>query len=282
MRVAVLGTGTMGTGIAHSLLRAGIDVVVWNRHIERAQPLAADGARVVADVAAAVADADVVLTMLFDEAAVTEVAGEMLASVADGAIWMQCATVGPSGIRRLAALAEAQGVSIVDSPVVGTKQPAEEGKLVLPISGDPALIDRLRPVLRAMGSKTVDAGPELGSASAVKLACNSWVATLTAGAAQAISLSQALEVDPTLFLQAIAGGASDSPYLHLKGGLMLDGDFAPSFAVDGLLKDLNLMVGELETLGASTRLVTPLRDAFEDSADTGHGEDDVAAVISAF
>ena len=282
MRVAVLGTGTMGTGIAHSLLRAGIDVVVWNRHIERAQPLAADGARVVADVAAAVADADVVLTMLFDEAAVTEVAGEMLASVADGAIWMQCATVGPSGIRRLAALAEAQGVSIVDSPVVGTKQPAEEGKLVLPISGDPALIDRLKPVLRAMGSKTVDAGPELGSASAVKLACNSWVATLTAGAAQAISLSQALEVDPTLFLQAIAGGASDSPYLHLKGGLMLDGDFAPSFAVDGLLKDLNLMVGELEPLGASTRLVTPLRDAFEDSADTGHGEDDVAAVISAF
>jgi len=282
MRVAVLGTGTMGTGIAHSLLRAGIDVVVWNRHIERAQPLAADGARVVADVAAAVADADVVLTMLFDEAAVTEVAGEMLASVADGAIWMQCATVGPSGIRRLAALAEAQGVSIVDSPVVGTKQPAEEGKLVLPISGDPALIDRLRPVLRAMGSKTVDAGPELGSASAVKLACNSWVATLTAGAAQAISLSQALEVDPTLFLQAIAGGASDSPYLHLKGGLMLGGDFAPSFAVDGLLKDLNLMVGELEPVGASTRLVTPLRDAFEDSADTGHGEDDVAAVISAF
>ena len=282
MRVAVLGTGTMGTGIAHSLLRAGIDVVVWNRHIERAQPLAADGARVVADVAAAVADADVVLTMLFDEAAVTEVAGEMLASVADGAIWMQCATVGPSGIRRLAALAEAQGVSIVDSPVVGTKQPAEEGKLVLPISGDPALIDRLRPVLRAMGSKTVDAGPELGSASAVKLACNSWVATLTAGAAQAISLSQALEVDPTLFLQAIAGGASDSPYLHLKSGLMLGGDFAPSFAVDGLLKDLNLMVGELEPLGASTRLVTPLRDAFEDSADTGHGEDDVAAVISAF
>ena len=282
MRVAVLGTGTMGTGIAHSLLRAGIDVVVWNRHIQRAQPLAADGARVVADVAAAVADADVVLTMLFDEAAVTEVAGEMLASVADGAIWMQCATVGPSGIRRLAALAEAQGVSIVDSPVVGTKQPAEEGKLVLPISGDPALIDRLKPVLRAMGSKTVDAGPELGSASAVKLACNSWVATLTAGAAQAISLSRALEVDPTLFLQAIAGGASDSPYLHLKGGLMLDGDFAPSFAVDGLLKDLNLMVGELEPLGASTRLVTPLRDAFEDSADTGHGEDDVAAVISAF
>ena len=282
MRVAVLGTGTMGTGIAHSLLRAGIDVVVWNRHIERAQPLAADGARVVADVAAAVADADVVLTMLFDEAAVTEVAGEMLASVADGAIWMQCATVGPSGIRRLAALAEAQGVSIVDSPVVGTKQPAEEGKLVLPISGDPALIDRLRPVLRAMGSKTVDAGPELGSASAVKLACNSWVATLTAGAAQAISLSQALEVDPTLFLQAIAGGASDSPYLHLKSGLMLGGDFAPSFAVDGLLKDLNLMVGELEPVGASTRLVTPLRDAFEDSADTGHGEDDVAAVISAF
>lgn len=282
MRVAVLGTGTMGTGIAHSLVRAGIDVTAWNRHIERAEPLAADGVRVETDVTVAVADADVVLTMLFDETAVTEVAGEMLGSVAKGAIWMQCATVGPSGIRRLAALAQAKGVSIVDSPVVGTKQPAEEGKLVLPISGDPALIDRLAPVLDAIGSKTVNAGPEIGAASAVKLACNSWVAALTAGAAQAISLSRALGVDPTLFMQAIAGGASDSPYLQLKGGLMLSGDFAPSFAVDGLLKDLNLMIAELEPLGASTRLVAPLRDTFEDSGETGHGGDDVAAVISAF
>jgi len=282
MRVAVLGTGTMGTGIVHSLLRAGIEVTAWNRHIERAQPLADDGARVEENLPSAVADADVVLTMLFDETAVREVAEEMLGSVTDAAIWMQCATVGPSGIRRLADLAASKGVSIVDAPVVGTKQPAEDGTLVLPISGNPALVARLRPVLDAIGSKTVNAGEELGAASAVKLACNAWVAVLTAGTAQAITLSRSLGVDPQLFMRAIEGSASDSPYLRLKGGLVLSEEFAPSFAVGGLLKDLGLMVAELEPGHASTRLVVPLRDAFEEADNTGHGGDDVAAVISAF
>ena len=119
MRIAVLGIGIMGTGMVRSLLRNGHDVTVWNRHEEKAKPLAAHGARVELSSAAAVADADVVITMLFDEPAISAIAPEFLDSMMDEAVWMQCSTVGPTGIRRLERLAIEHSVQMVDAPVVG-------------------------------------------------------------------------------------------------------------------------------------------------------------------
>ncbi len=282
MRIAVLGTGTMGLGMARSLLRGGHEVVAWNRHAERAQPLEADGARVVTDVADAVREAEVVLTMLFDEAAVAEAAELFLRSMADDAIWMQCATVGPDGARRLAQRASAAGIALVDAPVVGTKQPAAEGALVVLASGDAAALERLAPAFDAIGSKTVTAGGEIGAASALKLACNAWIAAVTAGVAQSVALCGALGVDPRLFLSAIDGGPTSSPYAQLKGGMMVDGDFTPSFGVDGLVKDLGLMVDAVGEPSASIRLVDVLRDHFAVAGAAGHGADDIAAVVTAY
>jgi len=108
--VAVLGIGLMGAGMARSLLRAGLDVMVWNRDTAKAMALASDGARVASGAVEAVAVADVVLTMLFDADATAEVASTMLASVREGAVWVQCATVGLDGARRLASLAAKHGV----------------------------------------------------------------------------------------------------------------------------------------------------------------------------
>jgi 3-hydroxyisobutyrate dehydrogenase len=282
MRIAVLGTGTMGTGVAHSLLRNGLDVTVWNRHPERAKPLGDDGARVADSAKAAVADADVVLTILFDESAVTEVAGEFLGSMAPGAIWMQTATVGPEGAKRLAALAGQHGATFLDAPVVGTKQPAEEGKLVVLTSGDAEAVKRIAPVLDAIGSKSIDTGADVGSASALKLACNAWIASLTAGVAQSIAMCEALGVDPGLFLRTIDGGPSNAPYAQLKGGMMLDGAYPPSFAVDGLVKDLNLLLDSATPTGTTTTLLAALRDLFAVTSDREHADDDVAAVVTAF
>jgi 3-hydroxyisobutyrate dehydrogenase len=279
VRIAVLGTGTMGTGIARTLLRNGFDVTVWNRSLDKARPLAADGAIVAETSAEAVGEADVVLTILFDAAATRSVASTFLNAMPTGAVWMQSATVGPQRIREIARLAAHHGVNIIDAPVVGTKKPAEEGTLVPLVSGEAVLIEKVRPVLDAIGSKTVVAGPAIGDASSLKLACNAWIASLLAGAAQSLAMCEQLGVDPRLFLQAMEGGASNAPFLQLKGAMMLASDFTPSFGLDALLKDLTLMV---EGSGTPNELLVSLRDIYGEASAAGHGSDDVAAVYTAF
>jgi 3-hydroxyisobutyrate dehydrogenase len=280
MRVAILGTGTMGAGMARTLLRDGFDVTVWNRSAEKARPLADDGAIVAETSADAVAEADVVLTMLFDEAAVLEVAGDFAAAIPPGAVWMQSATVGPAGARRIADFAARHDIAVVDSPMVGTKQPAEAGELVVLVSGDPALVERIRPVLNSIGAKTAVVSEAIGDASSLKLACNAWVAAITAAAAQSLAICRALGVDGAEFLQAIDGTASNAPYLQAKGGLMLSGDFRPSFATAGLLKDLDLMIDAMPEGGSP--LLPPLRNLYARTEDSGHASDDVAAVSTVF
>jgi len=282
MRVAVLGTGTMGTGIARTLLRSGFGVTAWNRTVERARPLASDGATVAETSAEAVAGADVVLTILFDADATLAVASEFVDALPKDAIWMQSATVGPERVRAIAELAAQHDVAFIDAPVVGTKQPAENGTLVPLVSGDAALIEKVRPILDAIGSKTVVAGARIGDASSLKLACNAWVASLLAGVAQSLAMCEQFGVDPKLFLQAMDGGASNAPFLQVKGAMMLAGDFTPSFGLDALYKDLRLM-HEAGTPGSpATELLASMRDIFGTASAAGHGADDVAAVYTAF
>ncbi len=167
MRLAILGTGTMGAGMARSAKREGLDVVVWNRTRARAEPLAADGVEVADTVTAAVTGADAVMTMLFDTDSVLAVTDELVGALAPDAVWLQAATVGPDGIGRIARAAG--DVALLDAPVLGTKAPAEQGKLVPLVSGPAALIEKAGPVLDAIGTKTVVAGDTLGAGSALKL-----------------------------------------------------------------------------------------------------------------
>jgi 3-hydroxyisobutyrate dehydrogenase len=280
--VAVLGTGTMGRGMTRSLLRAGFAVTVWNRTASRAQDLRDAGARVAADPAEAVAEADVVVTVLFDEDAVARVAEQALPAMRERAVWVQSATVGPTGARRLAALAGAHGVAMIDAPVLGTRKPAEDGTLVVLASGPVDAGTVAQPVLDAIGSRTLWAGSAPGEASALKLAANAWVATITAGAAQSLALADALGVDPRLFLAAIEGTATDSPYAHVKGEAMLTGAFDTQFALDGLRKDLGLIHDEARAVGAPLPVVPALRAAYDAAADVIGGEKDIAGVVAAF
>jgi 3-hydroxyisobutyrate dehydrogenase len=278
VRVAVLGTGIMGSGMARSLVRAGHEVSAWNRTPERAAPLAGDGVRVAASVEDAVDGAEVVVTMLFDADATLEVGRDAMAAAPD-AVWLQCGTVGVEGTR---AVAEVGGERVLDAPVLGTRAPAEQGTLVVLLSGPPALRDRVAPVLDAIGSRTVVAGDEVGAASALKLACNAWVALLTAGTAQSLALAGALGVDPRLFLEAIDGGPVFAPYAKVKGGAMLEHDWAPSFTVDGVVKDVGLMVEAAGPAGVPTVLLDAVRTLFVTASEAGHGDDDMAAVRAAF
>jgi len=279
MRVAVIGTGIMGAGIAGSLAREGHEVVVWNRTAARAEAVAGDGVTVAASVAEAVSGCDAVVTVLFDTDAVLAVSGEIVGALGPDAVWIQTSTVGLDGARRIA---EAAGGQIVDAPVLGTKKPAQDGTLVVLASGPSGLLEKARPVFDAIGSRTVVAGDVVGQASALKLATNSWVGLITAGAAQSLALGQALGLDPGLVLEAIKGGPADSPYLQLKGAAMIEGSWTTSFAVDGVVKDLGLMIDAAEGADFPSDLLRSVRGLFEAASADGHGADDMAAVRTAF
>jgi 3-hydroxyisobutyrate dehydrogenase len=268
----------MGAGMARSLLRAGLQVSVWNRSPEKAAALGENGAVVAKTVTRAVADADVVLTMLFDADAVLVVAREAQPAMAPEAVLLQSSTVGVEGTRRVAAWAAETGVRLLDAPVLGTRKPAEDGNLVVLVSGPSALRNRVAPVLGAIGSRTMWVGETPGPASALKLAVNSYVATVTAGIAQSLALTEAFGLDPARFVEAVAGGPLDAPYVGLKGSAMLADEFPVSFALDGLLKDVTLAVEAAGAEGLRAPLTEALREVYHTASSEGYGDEDIAAV----
>jgi 3-hydroxyisobutyrate dehydrogenase len=268
----------MGQGMARSLLRAGHPVTVWNRTADKAAPLARDGARVASSPEDAVRDADVVLTMLFD---VESVLGTMARAVDDlsaEAVWVQSSTIGVDGAGRVATFATDHGLRLVDAPVLGTRKPAEDGTLVVLASGAEPLRERVAPVFDAIGSRTLWVGVQPDRASALKLVCNAWVATVTAGVAQSLALAEGLGLEPELFLRAIEGHPTDAPYAHLKGGAMLAGEFPVAFSVDGVVKDLTLIVSAAEASGVDPAVAVAVLGLFDRASQDGLGGQDMAAV----
>jgi 3-hydroxyisobutyrate dehydrogenase len=281
--VTVLGTGLMGAGMARSLARAGHQVTVWNRTPEKARPLAdEDGIKTVENLADALGDADFVVTMLFDADAVWEVMHRALPSAPQHTVWVQSSTVGIAGATRLAKLAEEHDIAYVDAPVLGTRQPAEEGKLIVLAAGDDQLRDRVAPVFDAIGSRTVWVGEQPGDGHRLKLVANSWVLSVTGATAQGIGFAQRLGIDPQLFLDVISGGPLDCGYAQVKGRAMIEGDFTPSFGLDGAAKDSDLVLAGMRDAGVDQRLMGALRDTFTGVRDGGHGSQDMAAVVLAF
>ena len=273
--VALLGTGTMGAGMARNIAAAGLPLRVWNRTREKADALA-DVATVAGTVEEAVTGADVVLTMLYDADSVAATMEDARGHLADGVVWLQQSTVGVAGTERLAKLAEELGVPFVDAPVLGTKKPAEDGALVVLASGPEPTRDRLAPVLDAIGSKTLWVG-EAGAGSRLKLAANAWVFTVVEGVAESLALTRDLGLDPALFLEAVKGGALDAPYVQLKGSAMLEETFDPAFALGGALKDAELILEAARGAGLDLGLMPGIRAHFARAVDAGHGEQDMAA-----
>jgi 3-hydroxyisobutyrate dehydrogenase len=276
--VAVLGTGTIGEPIARNLLGAGFEVRVWNRTREKAEPLARDGASVHDSAVEAVQGAELVLTVLADADATAETVEEL--AFAAGAVWVQVATVGVDGAESLAELAQEKGVAFVDAPVLGTRQPAEEGKLVVLASGPEKALDRCEPVFAAIGQKTRRLGP-VPNGSKLKMVTNLWLLAVTEGAAEAIALAEGLGLDPREFLAAMKGSQIDTPYLHLKGEAMLERRLEPSFKLELAAKDASLVLEAAARAGVETRAARAAREAFERGVELGHGDEDMAAVYFA-
>ncbi|WP_035847637.1 NAD(P)-dependent oxidoreductase [Kitasatospora azatica] len=277
--VAVLGTGIMGAGMARSLRRAGLEVRVWNRTAARAQPLAEAGALVAADPAEAVRGAQVVITMLTDGPAALAAIQAAAEGVTEGQIWLQTSTVGVAGFAELADFAATHGLDLVDAPVLGTRQPAESGQLLVFAAGSERAREQAAEVLSAIAARTVWLGEDAAAATAtrLKLVVNSWVLATVTGAAEALALAEGLGLDPRLFPQTIAGGGLDSGYLQGKSAAMLSGDFTPNFGLATAAKDARLILAEADAAGLQLDLATAVAERFERAVKAGHGEKDLSA-----
>ena len=280
--VAVLGTGIMGAPMASNIAKAGFETRVWNRTPDKAQPVAEDGASVADSPAAAVEGADIVVTMLADGDAVDAVMsdGGALEAMRDDAIWLQTSTVGIAALERLAQLADERGVRFVDAPVVGTKQPAEQGQLTVLASGPPDALDACTPVFEAVGGRTIRLG-EAGEGTRLKLVINNWLLGIVEDLAETIAFAEHIGVPPETFLGAIDGSTVGAPYAQLKGKQILAREFPPAFPLSLALKDARLVLEAAERHGVSLKVAQAAAEQFERAEKLGHGDEDMAAVYYA-
>jgi 3-hydroxyisobutyrate dehydrogenase len=277
-RVAVLGTGIMGSAMARNLLSAGLPVTVWDRSAAATAALGQAGATVAGSAAEAVRDARVVITMLPTPDVVNSVifGDGVVSAFGEEAVWAQMGTIGVADTAGIADRLgrERPGVMFVDAPVSGSKGPAEQGQLLILASGPAAAEAVTRPVFSAIGRKTVWLG-DAGQGSRMKLVVNAYMSILIEGVAEAMELAARLGVDPAMLSQTIQGGPLDAPIADAKLLKMERGDYAPEFPLEWALKDVDLAIGAAD--GATLPLLAALAAQWRSTVAAGHGREDVSA-----
>ncbi|MDQ1511204.1 MAG: 3-hydroxyisobutyrate dehydrogenase [Actinomycetota bacterium] len=281
-QVAILGIGAMGHGMATSALRAGIPTIVWNREPEATRDLAPLGAEVAGTATDAAQRAAIVITMVTDADAVIAIARDqgMLAALTPGAIWVQMSTIGVAGIERVAALAEKErpDITLLDAPVSGSKDPAEQGQLTIFASGPDEARVRVTPLFDALGQRTIWVGP-VGSGTRVKLVNNTWLAFADEAVAASVALARRLGLETETVVDALGGGPLVSPWQAAKLQRIVKDDFSAQFALKLALKDVHLA---LEAAGDDRfAALGSLADEWQGVVDQGFGDEDLTVVTRA-
>jgi 3-hydroxyisobutyrate dehydrogenase len=280
--VAVLGIGAMGRGMATSALRAGIPTIVWNRKPEATRDLAGLGAEVAETVADAARRAAIVVTMVTDTDAVVSIARDqgMLAALAPGAIWVQMSTIGVAGIGRVAAMVnvERPDVTLLDAPVSGSKDPAEQGELTIFASGPDEARLRVAPLFDALGQRTIWVGA-VGAGSRLKVVNNTWLAFAAEAVVTSVALARRLGLEIETVQDALGGGPLVSPWQAAKLQRIAKDEFSTQFALSLALKDVRLA---LQAAG-DERFATLacLAEEWQQVVDRGLGGQDVTVVTRA-
>lgn len=279
--VALLGTGTMGSGMARRLLGAGFEVTVWNRTPSRAEPLAAAGARLAATPRQAASAADAVISMLADDAAARSAwLGDdgALRGARPDTVLIESSTVSLAWANALYAAAESQGCLLLDAPVTGSKPQAANGELLFLVGGEAATLERVRPVLAAMSRGVVHLG-RAGSGVMMKLINNFVCGVQAASLAEAFATIESCGLDRTQALDILCDGAPGSPIVRTLRGRMEQQDYAANFVLKLMAKDLRYAIQEAGGVGVTLETAAAALRMFQAACEAGYGEQDMSSVV---
>ena len=276
--VGLIGLGNMGSAFAERLLDAGYDLVVHNRTPEKAQPLADRGAAVAGSVAELAGGADVVLSSLADDEALESVAAEVVDAARPGAVLVDASTVSPDASEGVAALAEQASLLYVRAPVSGNPGVVRAGNAAFIVSGPPVALDRVEPVLRAIGP-TIHVVGDAEEARVVKLAINLVIAGLAQLMAEALVLGEAWGVSRAALLDTMGSSAAGAPFVKYKTEPLLRDDYSATFTTTLVAKDIDLVLDAAEVEGVRLPLAEDLKALVRSAIEAGYGNDDFMALF---
>lgn len=283
-KIALLGLGLMGTGMAGCLLTAGHSLTVYNRTAEKAKPLAERGARVAGSPAEAAADADIIFSMLAEDEACRQAwLGKegALASATAGAVLVECSTVTPAWIEELASAAQQRKLDLIDAPVTGSREQAAAGQLLFLAGGSVNVLEKITPVLESMSRGIVHLGP-IGSGVRLKLINNFVCGVQAASLAEALGMIERSGLNTEQALRVLTEGAPGSPLFKTLSARMMGHDYAPHFAAKLMAKDLRYATEEAKKHSQPLVTGTAALTVFENSIASGYGEKDMSSVVEQF
>ncbi|HEY4286874.1 MAG TPA: NAD(P)-dependent oxidoreductase [Puia sp.] len=282
-RIGWIGLGNMGLPMVKNLLRAGFEVIVYNRTAGKAAPLKELGASLAGSPRELWAKADKVITMVADDAALKQVhdgpdgllAGVgVLGAAASGRVVIDMSTVSPATTRELAAKLAAKGVDYLDAPVSGSVKPAELGQLVILVGGKKAVYESARPVFEKLGKASFYLG-EQGSGNNAKLAINLFLSFTMQGLAEAVNFAREKGVAPAEMMAVINESAVSSAFAKLKTPNFVNDQYPAAFALKLMAKDLRLV--KEQGMHSPGGLV--VEESFRQATAEGLGEEDLSAII---
>jgi 3-hydroxyisobutyrate dehydrogenase-like beta-hydroxyacid dehydrogenase len=283
-KVAVVGAGRMGAAMVGTLRRAGIEVVVFNRTRARAEEVArATGAAVSDTAREAAAGAQVVLSSLADDAAVGAAytgADGIVAGLQPGAIVLETSTIDPGTVLRLRPLVEDRRAFLLDTPVSGSVQLVEAGQLTVMVGGDPAVLERARPVLDPLARQVFHVG-DLGSGAVMKLTVNAILHGLNLALAEGLVLAEQAGVARTTAYEVFASSAVAAPFVQYKrAAFEHPGETPVAFSLDLVHKDLDLILALASRAGAPMEQATTNRRVVEAAVAAGLGDHDLSELAT--
>ena len=282
MRIGFLGLGRMGRGMARNLLRAGHEVVVYNRTRQSADELGKEGASVAGYPADAAAGREIVITMLADDAAVESVVfGDrgVIGSLPAKSIHVSMSTISPDLSERLLAAHHEHGQEYLAAPVFGRPEAAAAAKLSILVAGASAARTKVMPLFEAMGQRTFDLGDNPAHANLTKLCGNFLITCVQEGLGEVFAAARKANLDPNTVFDVMTNTLFAAPVYKTYGSAILEGKFSPpGFKLPLGLKDNRLMLQAAEKLGTPMPFANVVRDRFLTAIANGHGDMDWAAM----
>ena len=278
--VGLIGLGLMGKPIGKNLLNAGFPLVVWNRSAARADELVSEGAKRGANPREVAAQADVLITIVSDPPAVEEIlwgADGALGGLRRGSVLIDSSTISPELARRAAAACSERGVDFLDAPVTGGTWGAEKGELLFMVGGKAEVLDRVKPVLEAVGKKFFLLGPN-GSGQTVKLAMNLILALQVEALAEAVALVTAAGVPGERLVEVMQSSMARSGVLDVKALVILRHDFKASFPLRLMHKDMRLALELARQQGVSLPAASAAYGTYSAVKDASKDDPDYSAV----